>query len=396
MLVLALAAAQAQTPPPPVPVQEAEPVEPVQSAPTTPALPATPALPDPPEAPALPTMPVPPAPPAPLAGTAHTKDLFDMDDVVRVSDPVADNAFLMARSVDVEAPVQGDIFSMGESITIDQPVNGDVYAMGATVVVTENGSIGGDLKGFAGEVDLRGPVAGDVSVQAGELTLAAPIAGSLAFNAERVTVKPGAAIAGDLSYSAVDRNDALEAIVAGEVDFEIQEIEVDIDIEEEEEESSFVADAAWWAGMRSWGYFTKLLVGCVLFFLGGRWLANAGRTVGDRPGYALGVGFVAACMIPILSTLALVTVVPFPLGLLGFTMLGILLYVGQLFTAQALGDFVLHRIRPEAVGNPYISLAVGLLPLMALFAIPWLGSLAWLAATAIGIGGLFVVFRDLR
>ena len=122
--------------------------------------------------------------------------------------------------------------------------------------------------------------------------------------------------------------------------------------------------------------------------------AGVGRELADRPGASLGLGFVAACVLPVASTLALVTIVPFPLGILGWTAFFVLLYVAQLFAAQAVGDAILKRARPEAVGSPYVSLAVGLVPLVLLVAVPWVGSLAWVLATLAGLGALTLRLRD--
>lgn len=388
MLITLLAALAQPTPPlPPGAVD----------VPAVPEAPALPTVPSPTDIPSVATPPRPPAIPS-RASAAATRDEFGMNEVVDITDEVPDNAFLMGREVNITAPIGGDVFSMAETVVIDQPIAGDVYAMGATVRVTETGSIGGNLTVFAGELVLNGPVGGSLRAEVGELTLTAPIAGNASLSTERLTLESTAHIAGDLDYRSSAPFPALEQATAGEVEhtLELPELQDTDTIAEEDEEPGLIGQAVWWSGMRVWGYVTKFLVGALLLFVGGSWLGSAGRRIHSEPGKALGVGAVTLAVVPLLSTLALITVVPFPLGLLGLSVFAILLYIGQLFAAQALGDVLLRRFQPDALGAPWISLAVGLVPLMLLMALPWVGSLVWLVATVFGIGGLVNALRGIR
>ncbi len=326
-------------------------------------------------------------------------DLFVLAQDARLRAPVDDNAFVLAQDVSIDAPMSGDVYAMGESVEIDAPVVGDVYAMGGRVEILEGGAVSGNVIVAAGEVVLRAPIAGDVSIQSGHVELAAPIAGDVELEVGEVVVGSGATIAGSLDYASPQRNAELERRVSGDVTHTIKEVEPEEfdtaleDLHVEEEESSILADTLWWGGMRGWGFLTKLLVGFVLLVVGGNRMASVGRQVAANPGKSLGIGFIAACVLPMASFVAIATVVPFPLGLLGFATFGILAYVGQIFAAQAVGDFLLKRFQPDAIGSPYLSLAIGLVPLIALCALPWLGNLAWLAFTCAGIGGLWSVLR---
>ena len=416
-LALTLAAAFAQPTPDGGEVPQAEAPAPVPAAPQLPRPPRPPEIPDLPglpDLPALPDLPEIPQIPAPphlerletrwladqrVVVDEPSNDLFLMAQEVAVRAGVSDNAFVMAQNVEVESTVAGDLFVMGERIRIDEAVSGDVYAMGAEVQVTPSGSIAGNLVVTSGELRLEGPVAGDVEIDVGRFELASPIAGDLDLSAGEIAVRDGAALAGNLDYASGERSPTLEALALGEVEYtekEVSDVEIDIelDLEEEvEEEAGLLSTVMWWSGMRGWGFFTKLLVGCVLFLIGGERIAAVGRRAASHPGESLGMGFIAACVLPVASFVALIMIVPFPLGLLGFAVLGMLLYVGQIFAAQAIGERILQRFQPDAVGSPYLSLAVGLVPLILLCAVPWFGNLAWLAATVTGIGALWAVLR---
>jgi cytoskeletal protein CcmA (bactofilin family) len=319
------------------------------------------------------------------------EDLFLMGQQVTVGHPVADNTFLMSQIAMVQAPVQGDLLAMAEIVRIDAPVGGDVYALGKQVVLTEKGAIGGHLYARAAEVRLEGPVGGDVSVGAGELVLAGPVAGDV-WAEVGVLKLSGGSVGGDLAYAAPTSVDGLESLVAGTVTF-TQQLELDEEAEVEPAPPSVLSRVVSWTLWTGWTYGSLLLVGFVFLGLGGEPAGRVARVLGEQPARALGVGFVVMSVLPVASLVAMALILPLPLGVLGLLVLAVALYAGQLFAAQALGDQIVRTLQPGALGNPYISMAVGLVPLVLLGLLPWLGTLVWLAATLAGVGGLWMGLR---
>ena len=325
---------------------------------------------------------------------------FDTRDLGPPQPTGGDNAFVMGGDVEVLAPVHGDLFAMGGQLTVDAPVHGDVYVTGGEVALGPRAAIDGHLYVAAGQVDLQGAVAGDAHVGSGQLTLDAPIHGDLSAEVGQLVLGDRAAVAGDVELVSPDVPARLQAVTGGEVSWEAppepQEHDgarVVVADPPAEEGWSVVSEVLWWGGFRMWGYLTKLTVGSVLLLLGGRALAGAGRTLVSDPARSLGAGFLVLCVLPVASTMALLTVIPFPLGLVGWALFAVLLYVAQLFAAQAAGDALLRRFRPDAWGSPILSLAVGLVPLVVLTSLPWFGPTAWLVATLFGAGALWLQLR---
>lgn len=323
--------------------------------------------------------------------TQPSRDLFAMGQQVTVDAEVEDNALVMGQVVEVRAPVRGDLLAMGQTILIAAPVAGDVYAMGQSLVVTSGGSVGGRVYGLAETVELGGPVAGDLSVGAGRLVLKAPVAGDVELEVGEILLGSGAAVAGDLSYQAHAAMPELDEVVAGEVTF-TQKIEQD----EEEAPPTLLQRLTGFTLWTLWSYGSQLLVGFAFLALGGEAAGRVARGLLDQPARAAGLGFVLTAALPVASLLAIVTLLPLPLGVLGLLGFGVLLYAGQLLAAQAVGDLILRRMRPEALGNPYISMAVGLAPLVLLGQLPWLGTLQWLVATVCGAGALWMALPSRR
>ena len=322
--------------------------------------------------------------------TEPSVDLFALSQEIAVAAPVADNAFLVAQVAKIESPVDGDVFVVGQSVRVDAPVGGDVYVLGDRVELTERGAVGGDVYAFATTVQVDGPVAGDVEAAANEVRIEGPIAGDASLYVGTLSFAGDGGVDGDLDYEAPRASAGLDDHVGGEVRFteRIPETEP-----VEEEAPTLLGTLASTVGWTLWSYLAHLLVGFVFLALGGAAAARIGRTLLDQPGRSLGLGFVVLVVLPVASALAIVTVVPMPLGFIGLAVFAVGLYVAQLFTAQALGDQILRRFQPGAIGSPWVSMAVGLAPLVLLAALPWVGSLVWLVATCLGLGAAWTALR---
>ncbi|MFT4626221.1 MAG: cytoskeletal protein CcmA (bactofilin family) [Myxococcota bacterium] len=324
--------------------------------------------------------------------TEPTNDLFAMAREIGFESSVLDNAFVMAQEVNVvRATVEGDLFSMSETLRVDVPLGGDLYAMAADVRVSATGAIGGELHAMAGEVVLEGPVGSHADIAAGRVVLAGPVGGDVWLQVGELTVRDGASIAGDLHYTSPEPVPGIDSIVAGNVTFEQAVEEADAPPAPAPGVLSVVMFGLLWKG---WAWASGLTVGFALLGLGGARMSDLGRTIRDQPGPAAGLGFLATAILPIAAITAICLVIPIPLGLIALLAFVVGLYIAKLIAAQALGDWILARLRPDATGSPYVSMAVGLAVLLAAFSLPWLGTLAWYAATITGFGAVALAFRQ--
>lgn len=380
MLVLTLATSLALA----APAAEPAPVE-------APEAPATTPVPAPPAAPA------PPAPPAAPRFEAHQQielgavgnDIFGAAEFIHVGERVGDNAFLAGQSIHIEAPVEGDLFAGGESLRIDAPVHGDVYAMGESVIVGPSGRIDGHLFAGGGMVDVGGPVLGHVMAGAGTVKIGAPVSGDVNVEVGELVLEEGAHVGGDLVYTSPNEVPGAAASVDGQV----QWTEGDPTAEEE---GSWLGSLASWALWTGWSFFAQLVVGAVLLLLLGKSAPRVARLLVERPSMSLGVGVAGFILLPIVSVIAMALIIPLPLGVLGIAFFLLLLYVGQIVVAQAVGDLLLKRFRPEAVGRPVMSMAIGLIPVVLFTSLPWIGALIGLVSTLLGTGAIYLWLRELR
>lgn len=343
-------------------------------------------------------LPVATAAPHPIfLGTDDTVEVVDADndafvaaESVVVSERIGDNAFLAGQTIRIEAPVDGDLFSASETLRIDAPVHGDVFAVGETIELGPEGRIDGHLWTAGATIEVSGPVFGDVRVGAGELIVNAPIHGDVEAEVGALTFDDGGVVRGDLAYRSPSVSDDAEAATEGTVSWTKATDEDGAHIGSPHEHDS---GAGMWTLWTGWRIIGQLIVGAVLLMLGGRTTAAFGEALDARPSESLGLGLVGMVVLPIASVLACLMVLPLPLGMLGLALFGILLYVGQLVAAQALGARLLRRFGPEVNGTPLLHLLVGVVPLAILTGLPFLGGLVGFLVTVLGAGAIGLHLR---
>jgi hypothetical protein len=141
----------------------------------------------------------------------------------------------------------------------------------------------------------------------------------------------------------------------------------------------------WWVGYS----VSTLLLGLALLRLA-RGLDGAstrvleGRTLG-----VFGFGALTFFLLPVVAALLFVTVVALPLGLFLLLALALLYTTGYVVGAIALGRQVV-----KAPSSRYLAFLAGWGALRVAELVPYVGGIAWIAATIIGLGVVWVAARS--
>ncbi|AKT39092.1 polymer-forming cytoskeletal protein [Chondromyces crocatus] len=253
------------------------------------------------------------------------------------------------------------LFRMGEPLEIDVGKRvGQAVTLGSDAHVA--GTVTDDLLVIGGNAVVTGEVLGDVTVVGGQLELgAAARVGNVTLVQSEMKLAPGAAILGQVTRS------------SGPI-------------------------WGWGVGWFFWLSASAFVVVCGLVFaaLGGRQLAGAAMLLSRRPGSA-GLSALALWVgLPLLATLALMSVVGIPIGFaVLFFALPVLWFLGYLVFGAEVG-LLLGKWRGAKVptDHPYVAVAVGLLVMQLVAFVPWIGGLFAFLAGLWGAGAL--VLRSLR
>lgn len=243
----------------------------------------------------------------------------------------------------------GLVVPEGETAKTAVVFNGDVL-IGGTVSET--------LVVFNGRTEITGTVDEDVVV----------------FNGS-VVLRSGSRVGGDVvSRQAPQIEDG--ATVEGSID--------DLQKRWDYWDITFVGRLGWWLAYT----VSTLVLGLVLLMLA-RGLDPASiRALRDRLGATIGFGLLWFVLLPVVAILLLVTIVGIPLGLFLLFGLGLVYSIGYVVGGLALGRLVVKEPTSR-----YLAFLAGWGALRVIALVPFLGGIAWLVGTVLGLGTLWVAAR---
>jgi hypothetical protein len=255
------------------------------------------------------------------------------------------------------------------SIAADADINGNAVA--AANSVNFAGSLGVDLTTFARELVLRGNVQRNVEARGATVTVLPParVGGNLTAHVEdpaSVHVTPGTVI--------------------GAVDTQVDE--------------RFGARSERANKYLTVGFYVRQVVRLGAAFVTGLllfWLFPGLQTLSLASGAAAlraaGIGLVAAVTLPAIVFIACITVIGIPIGIMVAALWALGLYFAKTLVAQLIGR-QLFKSRDAALPHYAATLLAGLVLVLIAVNLPWIGWLAGLVLTLIGLGMLVAYLSE--
>ncbi len=332
------------------------------------------------------------------SGEVREGDLYAAGEAVRVDGRLNGDLVAGARRILVDGRVEGDLFAAGNTIdlrgpigdstrivgqilTVDTTIDGDLLAGGEELYLTENASVAGGLTAAASLVEIDGTVGRGARVAAGEIIVRGTVNGDVNVIADHLDLAPGARITGDLDYRArTPLSPEAAAQVEGAVRYEEP-------VEDPDNGGGGFGFLFWF-----WQVLASLLTGIVVVAALRGVVERLVASIAEETTLGALLGFTAFLLIPVAAAIAIVTLVGLPIGVAAVLLFGLALYAAKLPIAVWIGGRLLGLAgRPGA--SPYTAMAVGILLLYLLFAIPFVGWLFWLAAPALRPGAMVVAGR---
>ena len=316
-----------------------------------------------------------------ISGTLYG-DLVASSGQVRIGGDVDGDVIVGAGELEISGNVGDTVRFFGSTATIHGVVDGDVVVFGAMLTVHEEAHITGNVILCAALLQMHGTVDGDLTFTGGEANIDGTVGGNARIEADAVALLSKANILGDLTYAS---RKELELEDGARVGGETIILESE---DEDEEETSRAVSVGWWI----WKTLSTTLVGLVLIALFRGIVPLVTATLNSEALMGTVIGFGAFLVVPVASVLAMLLIIGIPLGLVALILYFVALYLAQIPVAVWLG----RRLLSLAGGtepSPFLGLALGVPMLNLAYLIPWLGMLAWLIATWLGLGAMILVTR---
>ncbi len=323
------------------------------------------------------------------------RDVLIAEATLVLKGSVAQDTHAMGFDVEVEADTTGSVYAAGASVTLRGTIGQDLTASGFSLRTASSAVTAGNARLAGGFVTVEGSVTGALTAAAGEVMLDAPIGGDVVLQAGKISFGPAARIDGTLRYSAPEAMNIPASVIAPErVTFTVLD------------QSELVRDIGQSMGdhvVPKMPDFGTVLAGFVLTlgflvavgavflaFLPGpvEWLRQSALAA---PGKSLLAGFLGLACLFGLVPVAAITLIGLPL--IPFVVLGIVLFWtgGYLLGVYAVTSRVVQSFGGKSDPTTtmrLLALAIGVVAMVVLNFIPFLGWAANVLLMLFGLGAL--------
>ncbi|NYG31554.1 polymer-forming cytoskeletal protein [Sphaerotilus montanus] len=326
------------------------------------------------------------------------QDVFIGGGTVTVRQPVNGDLIVSGGSVDLDAPVAGDMLAVGGKLrlgadtarsvhaaggqlSLDARVGRHARVAGGQVELGPKAEIGGNLSVAGGRVRLYGQVRGQVHSAGGQLLIDGPVGGDVVALHARIELGPNARIAGQLRYRS---EEPLVQDPAAQVAGGIEKLPVRV---RPGDRRAAEPRPDWSGGMGVFGALWTLghlLLASVLLAVLPSFSATLARTLRERPGASLLLGFAWLVGLPMAVVLLCLTLVGIPLGLVALAAYAALMPLAWAITATAVGDWALRRWWPDQSECLPVRIGASAVVLVLMYLVGWVPGLG----AAIGVLGL--------
>ncbi len=386
------------------------------------------------------------------AGEVIEDDLMVFANEFVMDGTIKGDLIVFGTIAEINGLVDGDLMGAGQEFTINGTVEDDVRIGGTVITLGEAARIGDDLMAgayslesmvgslvegdmligvgqsrLAGDIDgdlwlsgggleLLGTVGGDVQAEVGSATDAPvfspftfmPNAPSVPAFAWGLTLDDQAQIGGDLTYTSSAEAAIPASLVAGNVSFE--QVIPDTTVATEEVVTPTQQAMNWLASVFR-QLVTLLIIGVLMVWLAPHWTNKVSTYVQEKPLPSLGWGLltVAAILIAVVFILFAMVLLALALGALTFDGLASTVIMSGLFVVFGLGllfaftvaffakivvgvaagRFIFKLFNSKLANNEYWSMVLGVVLIVFLVAIPWIGPLVGLIVSLFGFGAFW-------
>ncbi len=308
-------------------------------------------------------------------------DLIVAASIVQITGEVRGDVLGFAESIEIAGRVGGSVRTASMRLEIEGDVARNVTSAGRTLRFSSGSNLGGSVIAAGREVFFDAPVPSDIIVAAKTTEIRARVSGSVLVAAESLSIGPEGAIGGTTKYYGPKEAEVdPQAELGSPIVFER--------VEEEDHERPVIS----WVTAFFYFWTAAFIFGSVIILL----MPEASEVIITKHvpeyGRSFVYGVLSTVILFVLGGFVTITVVGAPLGLTTLFVLGVGLYVAQVFVAAYIGREILGT--PTSASAGLIRFALGLFLVMVAKSIPILEFVVPAAIALWGFGAISVYTQD--
>jgi cytoskeletal protein CcmA (bactofilin family) len=304
-------------------------------------------------------------------------DVVAAGGTISIDGTVTGDVIAAGSSIAIRGEVGGSVRAAGNNIVLDGRIGEDLVATGADITILSNGRVGRDVIAGGGTVTLGGQTTRGAQIGSQSLTIDGRVGGDTKAQVQTLTLTARAILDGSLTYtSPAEASIASGAVVSGPTEHRLPE-------RTQPQTQGPLALAIDWVR----GLIPLLALGLFLVFFFPAFSRRSGEAIVRSPLLSLGIGAGICIGLPILAVLIFIagTIVGgWWLGLIALAFYFAAIAVSVPVAALGLGASILRLTQRPA--HLAVALLVGLVVLLLLGLVPYLGPIVIVLAVLFGLG----------
>lgn len=308
-------------------------------------------------------------------------DVFAAASDVTVSGKVLGSVIVGAGTVTISGSVENDLIVGAGAVNITGEVKDNVIAGAGTLVVSSDAQINHGVLAGLGVLNIDGKV-GDLNVTVEKATISGKVSSDVNLKAnEEIQLAPSTEIGGNFNYKSPNKIEIpAGAKILGETKWQMLE------------------KAKVTPGIFQFFSLLPKLSLIILGLLAVLLLPKPSRRVINlitkTPGKSFGWGILAVLVTPIACIIACITLIGLSLGIVGFILLAVALYVSQALFGLFVGEKILKLFIKEREVSLLGAVVLGNLVVIVVSFIPYLGGLILIIGSLFAFGALLLVKKE--
>ncbi len=312
-------------------------------------------------------------------------DAFFAGERITVTQTIADDAYLAGGIVEIESAIGEDLMAAGNSVTLSAEVGDDAFLAGDRVVI-ENNSTMDDLFAAGRSLEVREgtTITGDAYLAGADIALNGSFEGTVRLTGESIEIGPTAIIAGDvIAHGPTAPTVADGATIRGTV----RHVPANTDTNGRDGRSLL---ATWVRDV-----VILFITGLVLLYLAPRLSALVQERIYTTTLSSFAIGFLwLIAMIPAIILL-LITLVGWPLAVIGMFLSGLLITGAALFMPLVVGTWLARKLDTRVkLPKSWQQVLLGAVVVASIHFIPTLGPLLLFVITLAIMGVMIRILKQ--
>lgn len=322
-----------------------------------------------------------------ISGTVNG-DAYVAGGVVTIDGTINGDLLVGGGVVTIKGHVSDDIRVGGGMVTIDGKVGKNVTAIGGTITFGSDADVDGNVVIGGGTIAHLGNIDGQALIYSGEVTLAGRVGKDVNTTAEKVTVAKTAILDGNLAYTS-DKEASVSA--QAKITGTVQRTAVGKALTQIAPRAPRGFLKARF-GINLLSYLSMLLLGWVILKIAPRQATAVSKLIGEQPWRSLGLGFLALVLTPVAVIILMISIIGIPLAVILGGIYILMISLSSLFTGLFVGQKVFDLAKLKE--NSYAMMAVGLLLLQLILALPVVGFFVRILSVFAAVGAMLTLKRE--